>query len=559
MNKVGFDAHVICRFSSQDKEDASIERQKAQCLEVAEKLGCNLKNINIMSNDNLSGALSWNKRIDLMELEEDIRQGLCQRLIVYRFDRLARDFEVSGRLLNLLRDHNIQLYDEGGELDYSTAAGQAFFGMKSVFASFERAMIRDRMYAGKLYHFKQGSNWGGPLPLGLKRREKKIVEDTDGMKIVNTIFSFVAQGCSIRQIEQWTIANGINLNKPRKRGGICDWSIKAILTNRFYVTGEYTINTQKEGKLTQEIDLTYPVSHEIFDTVQSILRSKTPGRPTKGTYLLSGLVYPKLPVGESLETDEETGEIISDGEAWGINPRIMFRAINKNGIPCYYCSEWGKLRKHEGVYTRSQGKRRRKQFSFISKETLENIVWDALQKMSENPKALLKAISRQTMVMDANKEVLTGLIRTKEQYIRQLETSLDRFYDVFGHTGDQDDFGKIQTTKYQLKHAREELIEIQKKHQSINLTMSDASEMLDAFKIIHDLRVNGSPETKLAFIQKYVGEVSIDPWGNIEIWGCFELPKGTKEFAPRWSKGRVLSGSLKSHNYNNVLSSHVVP
>jgi DNA invertase Pin-like site-specific DNA recombinase len=169
-----FDAHIICRFSSQDKEDASIERQKAQCLEVAAKLGCDPDKIKVMANDNLSGASPLDQRVDLLELEKDIKAGLCKKLIVYRFDRLARDFEVSGRLLNLLKFNNIQLYDESGELDYSTAAGQAFFGMKSVFASFERAMITERMYAGKRYHFKQGRNWGGPLPLGIKVDGKRL-------------------------------------------------------------------------------------------------------------------------------------------------------------------------------------------------------------------------------------------------------------------------------------------------------------------------------------------------------------------------------------------------
>ena len=186
-----FDSHIICRFSSQDKEDASIERQKAQCLEVAKKLGCDLNKVKIIANDNLSGALPWDKRVDLLELEKDIKQGLCTQVIVYRFDRLARDFEVSGKLLNLLKNSNIRLHDEGGNLDYLTAAGEAFFGMKSVFASFERRMITDRMYSGKLYHFKQGDRWGGPLPLGLKSSGKKIIEDADGMAIVNAMFNLV--------------------------------------------------------------------------------------------------------------------------------------------------------------------------------------------------------------------------------------------------------------------------------------------------------------------------------------------------------------------------------
>ena len=161
-----FEAHIICRFSTQDKEDASIDRQKERCLEVAKGLGCVQENVKIIANDNLSGGLPWDKRIDLQELEKDIKDGQCKRVIVYRFDRLSRDFEVSGRLLNLLSSHSIELYDDGGKLDYQSASGQAFFGMKAVFAGLERAMIKDRTYAGRKQKAKSGLYVGGTIPLG---------------------------------------------------------------------------------------------------------------------------------------------------------------------------------------------------------------------------------------------------------------------------------------------------------------------------------------------------------------------------------------------------------
>jgi DNA invertase Pin-like site-specific DNA recombinase len=556
-----FDAHIICRFSSQDKEDASIERQKNQCLEVAKKLGCNLQNVKIIANDNLSGASPWDKRGDLLELESDIKQGFCKQVIVYRFDRLARDFEVSGKLLNLLKNYSIGLYDEGGNLDYLTAAGEAFFGMKSVFASFERRMIRDRMYAGKLYHFKQGVSWGGPVPLGLKSSGKKVVEDLDGMNIVNSMFNMVLKGTSINKIEQWTTANGISCNKPRKGGGICDWSIKGILTNRLYATGEYVINTQKEGKLVQKIEFTNPISTEVFDRVQRILASRTPGRPVKGTYLLSGLVYPLLPVGEDLEVDNCTGEAVSNGEAWGINPKIRFRTINKNGVLCYYCGQWGELRREEGVYIMGDGRRHKKQFALIQKDTLENKVWDALEKMAEDPKNILESIHYQTNFMETDKQTLRGLIKSKEHRMMKLEMALDRFYNIYGQTGDQDDFRKIQATKKELKEAREELIAVQKKYETIDLNLEEASLLLDltSLALIKDIREKGSSEDKLALIRRYVNRVIIDTVGNIEIRGNFEVPKGTAGVFGRWAKGRVLVDTITSYKARNAFSSQVVP
>jgi DNA invertase Pin-like site-specific DNA recombinase len=172
-----FEAHVICRFSTQDKEDASIDRQKERCLEVAKGLGCVQESVKVIANDNLSGGLSWDKRIDLQELEKDIRDGQCKRVIVYRFDRLSRDFEVSGRLLNLLKSHSIELHDENGKLEYESASGQAFFGMKAVFAGLERAMIKERTYAGRKQKAKSGHYVGGAIPLGYVLDDNKHLPD----------------------------------------------------------------------------------------------------------------------------------------------------------------------------------------------------------------------------------------------------------------------------------------------------------------------------------------------------------------------------------------------
>jgi hypothetical protein len=51
--------------------------------------------------------------------------------------------------------------------------------------------------------------------------------------------------------------------------------------------------------------------------------------------------------------------------------------------------------------------------------------------------------------------------------------------------------------------------------------------LLDAFSVIHDLRINGSAEVQLAFIQKYVSCVEIDHLGKIEIRGRFEISTNT--------------------------------
>ncbi|MCX6008043.1 MAG: hypothetical protein NTZ34_12405 [Chloroflexi bacterium] len=94
---------------------------------------------------------------------------------------------------------------------------------------------------------------------------------------------------------------------------------------------------------------------------------------------------------------------------------------------------------------------------------------------------------------------------------------------------------------------------MQYKRQTIHLTLDDAEELLETFKVIRNLRVNGSPEAKLAFIHKYINQISIDPWGNLEIRGKFDIAKENRGVYPRWSKGRVIFDDLKSNNVSNIV------
>ncbi len=90
-------------------------------------------------------------------------------------------------------------------------------------------------------------------------------------------------------------------------------------------------------------------------------------------------------------------------------------------------------------------------------------------------------------------------------------------------------------------------------HQALNITLEDASEMLNTFKIIHNLRMNGSPEARLAFVEKYVREVGINLWGNVLIAGRFEVVKGTKgAFGRSLGGSRIILDKLTSHNYSSV-------
>jgi DNA invertase Pin-like site-specific DNA recombinase len=86
------------------------------------------------------------ERIELQKALDYCREG--DSLVVYKLDRLARSTVKLISVLNDLRDRKVELISISENIDTSTSAGRALFGMLAVFAEFEASVIRERTKAG---------------------------------------------------------------------------------------------------------------------------------------------------------------------------------------------------------------------------------------------------------------------------------------------------------------------------------------------------------------------------------------------------------------------------
>jgi DNA invertase Pin-like site-specific DNA recombinase len=68
--------------------------------------------------------------------------------MAWSVDRLGRSLPDLVAFLNDIQSKNVDLYLHQQGLDTSTPSGRMMFQMLSVFAEFERAMIRERILAG---------------------------------------------------------------------------------------------------------------------------------------------------------------------------------------------------------------------------------------------------------------------------------------------------------------------------------------------------------------------------------------------------------------------------
>lgn len=187
-------------------------------------------NIEFYVDDGVSG---WTmERPALKKLLADIENGLVERVIVYKSDRVSRHLK---DLLYLIEDvfepHGVEFVSVTEQFDTSTPQGKLFLQMLGSFAEFERNVIKERTYAGKKAKAKQASKdeiATGRVAFGYKKDGEKIVVDKEEAWIVRKIFELRNAGKSLREIANYLTettnkkwyASSVNyiLNNPKYAG-----------------------------------------------------------------------------------------------------------------------------------------------------------------------------------------------------------------------------------------------------------------------------------------------------------------------------------------------------
>ncbi len=117
-----------------------------------------------------SGAKERPKREELMK---SARRREVEAIVVWKLDRWGRSLpDLIGSLAEL-RDLGIAFVSLTEALDFTTSAGRAMIGLLSVFAEFERDMIRERVKAGIAQARAEGKPHGRPRTAATKVSEVK--------------------------------------------------------------------------------------------------------------------------------------------------------------------------------------------------------------------------------------------------------------------------------------------------------------------------------------------------------------------------------------------------
>lgn len=117
-----------------------------------------------------SGAKQRPKREELVQAA---KRREIDIILVWKLDRWGRSLVDLVNTLNELRDLGVGFISLTEALDFTTPSGRAMAGLLSVFAEFERDIIRERVKAGIAQAREKGKPHGRPQTAASKSAEVK--------------------------------------------------------------------------------------------------------------------------------------------------------------------------------------------------------------------------------------------------------------------------------------------------------------------------------------------------------------------------------------------------
>jgi DNA invertase Pin-like site-specific DNA recombinase len=235
----------------------------------------------------------------LKALLAEIAAGRIDVIVVYKVDRLTRSLADFAKIVEILDDAGASFVSVTQSFNTTTSMGRLTLNVLLSFAQFEREVtgerIRDKIAASKA----KGMWMGGPIPLGYRLEERKLLVDEHEAATIRMVFTRFLELGSGRALVAELDRDGVRSKQRINRHGriygqlpISRGALYAILQNRLYI-GEVVHKGQS-----------YPGQHDaiidiaLFDRVQATLGEKRVER-RHGTNadqpsLLAGLMWDEL-------------------------------------------------------------------------------------------------------------------------------------------------------------------------------------------------------------------------------------------------------------------------
>jgi len=167
---------IYARVSTADKNQ-TVENQLRDLLAVAQRQDWEV--VATFTDEGISGVKGRDRRPGYDALLKGVARKDFDQIMAWSVDRLGRSLPDLVSFLSDVQSKNVDLYLHQQGLDTSTPSGRMMFQMLSVFAEFERAMIRERILAG----LRRTTKKSGRKPMPEHRLEAIRTSLKDGLGI----------------------------------------------------------------------------------------------------------------------------------------------------------------------------------------------------------------------------------------------------------------------------------------------------------------------------------------------------------------------------------------
>ena len=436
---------LYARVSSQRQElEQTIETQLLAIRDFAK--ANNLTIVKEYKDDGWSGTILARPALD--ELRLDAKNKLWEGIIVYDPDRLARKYSYQALVIDELEETGLKV------LFVTTPPAKSdedklLYGVKGLFAEYERARITDRFRLGKLRKAREGNIVTTEAPYGYTyipkqgQRQGYIKINLTEARVVKMIFSWIGeQGLTIRKV--LVKLQELNIQPRKSKKGVwANSTLVSLLRNETYIGKAHYLKSY--GIVPKN-----PLKHEKYKKIKKTSRKMRPQeewiaiptpkiidktlfektrkqlkenfelcqRNRKNEYLLSGSIYCTC-------GDRRAGEGAQHGkhlyyrctnrvQRFPLPPVCLERGINARIADKLVWSEIAKLMSSPKLI-KAQAERwiKQKNTKVIhvdgSRETLEK----ELDKLKKEEQRYLKAYGAELISFDKLQE-LVGDVKTKQ-------------------------------------------------------------------------------------------------------------------------------------------------
>lgn len=465
MNKRRVAIYIRVSTQEQAEEGYSIGEQTERLKKYSEAMGWVV--VGVYTDPGYSGSNM--KRPALSRMNDDIKEGLIDMVLVYKLDRLSRSQKDTLYLIEdvFLKNH-VEFVSMCENFDTSSPFGRAMIGILSVFAQLEREQIKERMAMGHIGRAKDGYWHGGSgAPIGYDFIDGHlIINDYEAMQ-VREIFELFNKGNTIHGIKNIMQAKYTNRYSSWNNAG----TVGKILKNTTYIGKVRYKGVEYDG---QHKPI---VSEDVFAAAQLRYKEyqksfgKSQKSPFMGKHLLSGLMF-----------------------CGNCGARYFTHCITRKNYGTYY---------YYKCYSRDGNKEMKKMDGCKNptyrEDVLDRIIIDEISNLAFNPSEIEKMSKKHLSKIDERPSIIT-------KRISEIDKQINKLMDLYqlGTIPIADISTRISPLQEEKKVLEDEL-----QSYSSPVPLLSPEETKEIVSSATDIFANGKLETKRLLVNSLISKIVI--------------------------------------------------